>query len=225
MAIYKAIEYAKKARGKYIICTDSMSSIEAIKNTSNNAILVSLIRDMCIKHSNKIKLFWVPGHKGIKGNETADKEARLAACSPCTLFDTCESDDLYKQIHKRLREDRLQHWANFKHPYMNCNKNLYIPKFPATATRSEITTFVRLRIGHTKLSHQHLLLGEPPKDCPFCNSRATITHILDECAALGHARTKHFGEIIPTTVLSTINLGNILLIYNFLKYCNLLNII
>ena len=40
----------------------------------------------------------------------------------------------------------------------------------------------RLRIGHTHLTHRHLLVGDPPPVCVSCQERLSVEHILIHCA-------------------------------------------
>ena len=65
---------------KYLICSDSFSALSAIKsieNCKNNCLLWEVVK----KYSRlriqgaEIMMEWVPGHKGIPGNEKADKAA------------------------------------------------------------------------------------------------------------------------------------------------------
>jgi len=72
IAILEAIELIKNRRGKFIICSDSLSAIDSIQNKNNNNINPSKIRSLITLHAPKIKIMWIPGHSGIKGNELDD---------------------------------------------------------------------------------------------------------------------------------------------------------
>ena len=43
------------------------------------------------------------------------------------------------------------------------------------------SVFNRCRIGHSRLTHEFLLKGEPPPECIPCNCPLTIKHLLIEC--------------------------------------------
>ncbi|GFV21554.1 HTH_Tnp_Tc3_2 domain-containing protein [Trichonephila clavipes] len=43
------------------------------------------------------------------------------------------------------------------------------PTVPSSSNRRDQVIWARLRLGHTRLTHRHLLLGEPPPYCEKCN--------------------------------------------------------
>ena len=49
----------------------------------------------------------------------------------------------------------------------------------------------RLRIGHTRLTHQYLLRREVPPQCPSCNCALTVVHIILECQQYNSVRQKY----------------------------------
>ena len=50
----------------------------------------------------------------------------------------------------------------------------------------------RLRIGHTRLTHSYLLLGDDQPECGTCQCPLTVKHILIDCVDLNNVRNKHF---------------------------------
>ncbi|KAG5866146.1 hypothetical protein JTB14_000933 [Gonioctena quinquepunctata] len=40
----------------------------------------------------------------------------------------------------------------------------------------------RLRTGHTKYTHEHLLTGEEEKKCDMCQVPVSVKHFLSECS-------------------------------------------
>ena len=66
---------------KIVICSDSQSAIEAISSPLVNSRLVleCKMRLNSLGVHNEVTLMWVPGHEGIRGNETADELARKGA--------------------------------------------------------------------------------------------------------------------------------------------------
>ncbi|GFT73321.1 hypothetical protein TNCV_4009401 [Trichonephila clavipes] len=51
------------------------------------------------------------------------------------------------------------------------------PTAPSLSNRREQVIWTRLRLGHTRLTHRHLLLGEPP---PYCE-KSTSSRPCQRC--------------------------------------------
>ena len=47
--------------------------------------------------------------------------------------------------------------------------------------RREEVLLTRLRIGHTRTTHEFLLKGEEPPICETCKESRTVQHVLGEC--------------------------------------------
>jgi len=62
LGILEALKIIQKMHGKFVICSDSLGSIEAIKNTQNNKMYPALIRSIPTKHYLRLKILWTPGH-------------------------------------------------------------------------------------------------------------------------------------------------------------------
>ena len=81
-AIWQALLYMETIPdNKYLICSDSLSAIQALKNPYNKDPIIQkcLARLMWLESQRKTTSFvWIPSHAGIHGNELADQAARLA---------------------------------------------------------------------------------------------------------------------------------------------------
>ncbi|GFW07822.1 putative RNA-directed DNA polymerase from transposon BS [Trichonephila clavipes] len=73
-----------------------------------------------------------------------------------------------------------------------------IGAWPVMPMRSTDVKLTRLRIGHTRLTHRHLLFGEHAPECPSCNVSFTVHHILIDCPVLNHHRITFFHTSILT---------------------------
>ena len=62
--------------------------------------------------------------------------------------------------------------------------------------RSYYNVFNRCRIGHSRLTHEFLLKGEPPPECIPCNCPLTIKHLLIECVDFNDVRQRFYQ--VPT---------------------------
>ena len=60
------------------------------------------------------------------------------------------------------------------------------------STRRDQPVFNRCRIGHSRLTHEFLLKGEPPPGCIPCNCPLTIKHLLIECVDFNDVRQRFY---------------------------------
>ena len=92
-------------------------------------------------------------------------------------------------------------------------------KHEASNTRREETILSRLRIGHTRLTHDFILKEEPPPKCP-CGNHYTIRHILTECTNLSRIRKIFYKVNSMKELFEKINPKNII---EYLKRIGLLS--
>ena len=59
-------------------------------------------------------------------------------------------------------------------------------------SRRDAVVINRLRIGHTRLTHLHLLTDEDLPMCQFCTLPLTVNHIFLECSNLNTIRQRFF---------------------------------
>ncbi|GFR32580.1 RNase H domain-containing protein [Trichonephila clavata] len=108
---------------------------------------------------------WVPGHVGILGNEQADNAAR--SLSDHMQHPVCYHElkaPILRYIHSVWQETWDQQVISKLH-YIHPS----ITHWTAVPIRRPDVCLTRLRIGHTRLTHRHLLLGESPPVCDFCH--------------------------------------------------------
>ena len=66
------------------------------------------------------------------------------------------------------------------------------PRTHHLSTRRDQSVFNRCRIGHSRLTHEFLLKGEPPPECIPCNCPLTIKHLLIECVDFNDVRQSFY---------------------------------
>lgn len=202
MAIHKTIlfiinDFSSITKKKFIIYSDSRSSLEAIQNPFSSNPFVNAIKDLILFNNLNIsiKLAWIPSHMGLSGNENADKLAKDQYLSQ--KVDLITKEDIKTLSKNLLLEKWNSNWLDT--PLTNKLRNI---KETTTewitsnrASRREEIVLTRLRIGHTFLTHLYLFKQENPPICDFCQSnhtniQLTIKHIFLECTALVNARRK-----------------------------------
>ncbi|XP_014257241.1 uncharacterized protein LOC106671018 [Cimex lectularius] len=70
---------------QYVICTDSLSAVLAIRNIFTMDPLIQAIQEKIREiheQRKEVVIAWIPGHVGIEGNENADQAAKRAAIMP-----------------------------------------------------------------------------------------------------------------------------------------------
>ena len=207
--------------GNFLICTDSLSALEAISNRNlNHPELISffkLFTELSL-NSYKIVLAWVPGHVGIRGNEKADNLAKDTTRKKPrgTLI---PHSDLKPKVSKYVNNLWQEEWSG-----QSSNKlfeirpdlHAYLPS--STSGRKEESVLCRLHTGHTHLTHSYLLKGEDPPWCVGCHAPLTVRHILIDCWDLYDVRRKHFTAESMKVLFRDVPPGAI---FDFLREVNL----
>ena len=105
MPIFKPLKYIQTTpERQFLICTDSLSVVEAMKGFHKNRnrppiILNSFNLIFKLENDNKnISFTWIPEHAGISGNEQADQLANLARVNGEFLNIALPLSDIYNVI-------------------------------------------------------------------------------------------------------------------------------
>ncbi|GFV86058.1 putative RNA-directed DNA polymerase from transposon X-element [Trichonephila clavipes] len=166
VAIYRALQLIDSTMPrKYCIYTDSMSVLEALENYHDRCHpVVCTILDITSRLYSKgfdIVFCWLPSHVGIIGNEQADSAAKSATTH---LPLAVPLSDMKRVIMHHIFKIWQESWCKQLDNKLHSVKPV-IGAWPVMPMRRTDVKLTRLRIGHTRFTHRHLLFGERAPEC------------------------------------------------------------
>ncbi|GFX25514.1 probable RNA-directed DNA polymerase from transposon X-element [Trichonephila clavipes] len=199
VAIYRALQLIDSTMPrKYCIYTDSMSVLEALENYHDRCHpVVCTILDITSRLYSKgfdIVFCWLPSHVGIIGNEQADSAAKSATTH---LPLAVPLSDMKRVIMHHIFNIWQESWSQQLDNKLHSVKPV-IGAWPVMPLRRTDVKLTRLRIGHTRFTHRHLLFGERAPECPSCHVSYTVRHILIDCPVFNLHRITFFHTSILT---------------------------
>ncbi|GFX25510.1 RNase H domain-containing protein [Trichonephila clavipes] len=158
VAIYRALQLIDSTMPrKYCIYTDSMSVLEALENYHDRCHpVVCTILDITSRLYSKgfdIVFCWLPSHVGIIGNEQADSAAKSATTH---LPLAVPLSDMKRVIMHHIFKIWQESWSQQLDNKLHSVKPV-IGAWPVMPMRRTDVKLTRLRIGHTRFTHRHLL--------------------------------------------------------------------
>ena len=221
-ALVLALKMISKSQHKnFLIFSDSLSALEAIagRNLNHPQLLkfFELFTDLKADDYN-IVLVWVPGHVGIRGNETADSMAKNATKEKMSRS-YVPYTDVYPKVDRYVRNLWQEEWnkqADNKLFQVRPDLTQFLPSL--SGNRKEETVLCRLHTGHTFITHSYLLKGEEPPWCVPCHQPLTVKHLLIDCWDLHDVRHKHytadslrtlFRDVPPWTIMEFLREVNV----------------
>ena len=220
-AIDLALSYIEQQqRNKFIIFSDSLSVLLSINNkkTDNALIKQLLLRFNDILETKSIILCWIPSHVGISGNEKVDALAK-ESLKLLPIDIKLPNSDFRPSINNLIKSKWQSTWnESVLNKLHDINPDVsFAPSFTLSNRRDQVK-ISRLRIGHTRVTHSHLLNREEAPFCIPCNEIFSVKHFLLECHDLTDTRQKFYNVQSLRDLFNTVP-SNVLIQY--LKETNL----
>ena len=196
LAIEKAVSIISNLTGdRFVIFSDSYSSLKVLTNPYTDhptarKILHKIDRLLAV-NEKKVEMCWIPSHTGIPKNEDADRAANNAASMP-EQHAPIYYKDWIPLIKQKIKDSWRVQWLSKPQKLHEIKRDIN-PFSPAPQMdRRKEVILNRLRTGHTRFSHGHLMDSSVPNFpplCPYCNNDIiTVKHVLLECPDLETAR-------------------------------------
>ena len=144
----------------------------------------------------RVQFCWVPSHVGIDGNEQADKLAKEAALLQGEpAYYSYPYKDFYTIVKRAVFTRWREQWQATNNNKLRAIKN-DVTVWPSSKNnvRKMETILTRLRIGHTHITHSHLMEGRAAPYCGSCIVPLTVEHLLVECPDYRDERLRYFGS-------------------------------
>lgn len=201
----REIENRGYSNRKIYILSDSKAAILAIGATE---IQSKLVWDCttALKHisnCNRVTLMWVPGHRGIVGNELADELARAGSLSGLVgpePFCGLSPKVVKTRLHEMVMDEAQQEWEE-------CNEcrqsKLFLPAYSTKLTnwmfsldRVQMKSATGFLTGHCAVrAHLKKMLIESDDSCRLCHTEEeSAEHLLCNCEAIARIRLQKMGS-------------------------------
>jgi ribonuclease HI len=181
-----------------VIFTDSQSAICLIRDRQPasylNLVFDVQTRIMSLMPSHEVRIQYVPGHRGILGNEAADRAARDAHLLRYQTLTPSSREELAKLVHDGIQASWNQSW---KVEVNTSGKGCFITlirdgvgnwPWASHSNRAIETALTRLRTGHAGVRAHLARFGLVNSPLCSCGSPETIQHLLLQCPLHQHAR-------------------------------------
>jgi len=112
----------------------------------------------------------------------ADKAAKDAITNPsATSVQLVTNQDVIPIIKLHCTNMWQSNWNSVCTKLHEIKQDAFIWSHPTDLPRKFEVILTRLRIGHTQITHSHLMIKNDPPICPSCGTCLTIKHIMTEC--------------------------------------------
>ena len=163
--------------------------------------------------NKEIVLCWIPSHVGIQGNEMVDQQAKTSlSLEPISFM--IPFSNFKPSINKYVLDQWQISWNNsIGNKLLEVKPTIGEHQSVVRNIRKEEVVLARLRLGHTRVTHAYLLLGEEQPHCVGCNAPFTVRHFILECGDFAQVRNKFFHVVNMKQLFQDIHIDRIMLIF------------
>lgn len=222
IAILKCFESLKEHSSlRFLVVSDSKSALLALTNINFVNPLVSKIYttwSQLVSSNKQITLMWCPSHCGIRGNERVDEAAKNPDTT--SILKMITPEDLKPVIKSRLTTAWQNQWTNISTPNKLKSIKHTVNKWSTSNQKNRIQEIVltRMRIGHTRITHNYLFTRTEPPTCQ-CGERTSVNHILT-CP-----RHNHIRATLPYPPALHDNMDSVQALFQYLNILNIFHLI
>ncbi|KAK2706843.1 hypothetical protein QYM36_014771 [Artemia franciscana] len=174
----------------FLICTDSKSVVSALKNIhakniTREVLITCETISKLIDEGSSVVLHWIPGHRGIEGNEAADQEAKDALANGTSVEEFAPTViNNIRSAMQQMRVARAQHIQDVTGNMFALKKTKLQPtKIYSKLSREQIRIIFRLRSGHAGYGVFKARMFGEDGNCSICSVPETREHLLLRCPA------------------------------------------
>lgn len=238
IAISEALSYIKTiSENRAVICSDSKSALYHIARCASGRRgtpiayeILSKIEELAEKGVD-LRLQWVPSHIGIRGNEEADRLAKIGSTEGQEIY----VKPYYSEILTKYNGQCYDLWKEY-FDQRSLEKGLWYktiqcqpPRIPwctySQLSRKLITIAHRIRTGHIPSNKFAFLMGKAPSpNCDTCGVIDDTYHLLMECVQF-HAERKELFEKFDVDILQVGIMNSLLSKPNSEEACLLFNLL
>ena len=194
-AVDQALDFIRTcdANNKFILFSDSLSVLKAMNHASSKNPQIQKLLEKCLEllANKEIVLCWIPSHIGIQGNDMVDKQAKTSLALEPNSFKIPFSN-FKPSINKYILDQWQTSWNNsIGNKLLEIKQTIGEHQSVVRNIRREVV-LARLSLGHTRVTHSYLLLGEKQSQCVGCDAPFTVRHFLLECGDFAQVRNNCF---------------------------------
>lgn len=184
LALQYGVKLCYNEKKKVFIFSDSKSVIQAIQSSARNLEwnIFFLQQQLELCKNVDLTIQWIPGHRGIDGNERADALAKAACITGIETEKHWTPSTIKFEILKKARSIWSQRWIkspNYIPASMATTGQLQ--KFHENLTKPMIALFHQFRTGHTCLNAHLYRFRKNDTDKCACGCKETTSHFLLDC--------------------------------------------